>query len=97
MCVFMLASCSQAERRKSAKGTHSPSEELYSKFCKGCHGKDGDLRFSGAADLQISTLNYIEIILLIEEGKDRMPAYQKLLTNEEIILLAEYVKQLRNN
>jgi mono/diheme cytochrome c family protein len=73
------------------------AERLYNRYCKGCHGKQGDLRFNGATNLQESILSEAEAALVIAEGRGKMASYETVLSETEIWLLAEFVNGLRKN
>lgn len=70
-------------------------KELYEKKCAKCHGKDGAKGFFGAANLRISRLDDAGYIKVILSGRNRMPAWQKKLTEGQINLVVLYVKGLR--
>jgi len=72
-------------------------EELYRKSCKRCHGADGTRGWLGAKNLQESHLTTAAIIRQIEEGKGWMPSFKKKFNAEELSILAEYVKSLRQH
>ena len=78
-----------------------PEEErgkaLYEKFCSQCHGDDGKM-MSGVSDLSHSSLNDSMIVLTITNGRleKGMPPHKDLLgTQENIVLLKDYIKTLR--
>lgn len=96
----LLVCCSQSGKEQTT-GVAEPAgpadEVLYNRYCKGCHGKDGGLQLGGATDLRKSNLSEQETILMIAEGRGSMAAFKSMLTEDEIELLAEYVKGLRKN
>jgi mono/diheme cytochrome c family protein len=72
-------------------------ESLYKKHCKQCHGTDGTKGFFGAKNLKVSSLAEPAIIRQVQEGKGWMPSFKKKFSPEELTLLADYVKSLRQN
>jgi mono/diheme cytochrome c family protein len=78
--------------------------ELYSKYCASCHGRDGRARTSRgklkhARDLADSEwqsrVSDERIFNSIMNGKGKMPAYGKRLSEQEIDPLVTYVRALR--
>ena len=67
---------------------------IYNKLCVTCHGKDGKKGLAGAFDLSISTLNQIERIDIITDGKESMAAYKDQLTEEQIENVADFIALL---
>lgn len=65
-------------------------EELFAMNCKICHGIRGNLELNGAKDLNKSTLSLDERIEIITNGKNAMTPFRKILSKEEIRLVAEY-------
>jgi mono/diheme cytochrome c family protein len=72
-------------------------ENLYKKHCRQCHGTDGTKGMFGAKNLKASTLSSAAILLQVQEGKGWMPSFKKKFNAEELSLLVEYVKTLRQN
>jgi mono/diheme cytochrome c family protein len=69
---------------------------VYKKTCKLCHGLDGKLGGSGAANLSISLLSEEEAISVIQKGRGLMQAYEDLLTEEEIKAVASYIQKFKD-
>lgn len=65
-------------------------EELFAMNCKICHGIRGNLELNGAKDLNKSKLSLDERIEIITNGKNAMTPFRKILSKEEIRLVAEY-------
>jgi cytochrome c551/c552 len=63
--------------------------------CGVCHGADGKLMLNGAKDFTKSTLSRAEIEHRILNGKNAMPAYNKM-TPEQLKMVTDYVESLRN-
>lgn len=95
LALFLFYSCRQANDRPTAKQTKPEEIVLYNKYCKGCHGKEGDLEFSGASNLKTSVLEYEEVMAVIANGRGNMMPYNKVLTERHMQLLTEYVMDLR--
>ena len=70
-------------------------DALYKKNCKVCHGNDGARGFMGAKNLKLSNMETGAIIQQIREGKSPMPSFKKKFSEEELAVLADYVKSLR--
>ena len=78
-------------------------KELFEERCAMCHGHDGRAtnemgRKIGAKDLaskESQALSVKQIQEQISKGKNRMPGYEGVLTDEEIKTLAKYVKTLK--
>jgi mono/diheme cytochrome c family protein len=73
--------------------------------CAACHGAGGNLLPKTArllkADpkklaLKASQLNREEMIAIIEKGRDKMPAFEKDLTKEQIADIADYIIAFKN-
>ena len=81
----------------------SPGEPVFKKNCVMCHGADGTGKTKmglklGAADLtsnDIQSLSDEAIAQTLRAGKGKMPAFDKLLTPEEIASVIQYVRTLR--
>ena len=96
--VWFFQSCGEANET-TVEGAKSPQEEakdLYTLNCASCHGMDGKLGGSGSKDLSKSTLSDTEMIDIITNGKNNMPAMKDVIPDPaKIKNLAEFVKTLR--
>jgi mono/diheme cytochrome c family protein len=72
--------------------------------CAGCHGASGNLLPKTARLLKVdpkklalkaSQMNREEMIAIVGKGKDKMPAFEKELTKDQIISVIDYVVSLR--
>ena len=72
-------------------------KKVFETYCIGCHGPDGTLQLSGAKDITDSEMEMNDVINLIKNGKNTMPAYKNVLTDEQTKAVADYVVSLRNN
>ena len=79
--------------------------ELYTRYCVSCHGRDGRAKTSKgklkhARDLADSEwqgrVSDERIFNSIMNGKGKMPAYGKKISEQEIDPLVTYVRALRN-
>ena len=81
---------------KASAGTTSPNgKKLFAIYCKSCHGIKGNLGFSGAANLQQSTLTQAEKEAFIKYGRNNMKPFKHILSMEEIGAVASYVSTLK--
>jgi mono/diheme cytochrome c family protein len=98
LAVWVFQSCGEANEPTVEK-PKSPQEEakdLYTLNCASCHGMDGKLGGSGSKDLSKSTLSDTEMINIITNGKNNMPAMKDVIQDPvKIKNLAEFVKTLR--
>jgi mono/diheme cytochrome c family protein len=76
----------------------------YKAKCAACHGAKGNLLPKTARLLKVdprklalkaSSMSREEMIATIEKGKDRMPAFEKELTKEQIISIVDYIAALK--
>lgn len=80
---------------KSRNDQPSAGDALYRKNCRQCHGNDGTKGLFGAKNLKLSGLEMPAIIQQIKKGKGVMPSFSKKFNEEELNVLAGYVKSLR--
>jgi mono/diheme cytochrome c family protein len=78
------------------KSPQEESKDLYTLNCASCHGMDGKLGGSGSKDLSKSSLSDAEMIDIITNGKNNMPAMKDVIQDpKKIKNLAAFVKTLR--
>lgn len=75
--------------------TGKTGQELFTKHCKQCHGKDGTRGLFGAKNLQTSQLDDDRLYTSIAKGRKIMPAWEKRMDTAELALVIAYVKTLR--
>jgi len=75
------------------EATHG--KEIYSLYCVLCHGEKGDAQKSGAKSLITSEKTREEILGLLKEGKNSMPPYKGILSEEDMNAVASYAESLR--
>lgn len=67
-------------------------QALYINNCVVCHGEDGALGAGGSKSLQMSMKDKAEMATIIRNGKNGMPAFKGILTDEEVMATVAYVK-----
>lgn len=67
-------------------------KQIYEEKCAMCHGADGKLGLSGAKDLTTTQLGHADIVTLVANGKNAMPAFSTSLNNEQIEAVTAYVE-----
>lgn len=67
-------------------------QALYINNCVLCHGDDGALGAGGSKNLQMSMKDKTEMATIIRNGKNGMPAFKGILTDEEVMATVAYVK-----
>lgn len=103
LAIGLLASCSSNSSGtvEESKETTTPismedARTLYILHCSSCHGQDGKLGLSNAADLSKSKLSDLQIETTIRHGNDKgMMPYEAILSVGEIKGLIPFVKTLR--
>lgn len=68
---------------------------VYVEKCQVCHGSDGKLGGSGAKDLSATQLTDEQILELINNGKNSMPGFKEVLSNDQAKGVIEYVRALK--
>jgi mono/diheme cytochrome c family protein len=82
-----------------AQGRNNPKYDLlahgkavYLAQCALCHGDDGKKGLGGAKNLNQSMLDKNQIMALLVKGKNSMPSYKGVLTDQEMMAVVAYVK-----
>jgi mono/diheme cytochrome c family protein len=98
---YGLAEMSRAKKGKIVVDTSNVEgglvavgKTVYNAECLNCHGASGDAMLAGAKNLKMSALNHDEIIAIIRDGKNTMPGY-KNLTTDQVEGLALYIESLK--
>lgn len=94
-----IVSCNKSDNKTpkpTAAVENIPGKDVYTKYCRLCHGSKGDLGLSGSANLTISALSLVEVKYVLVNGRNAMPAWEKQLSEQEIDEVATYVLSLRN-
>ena len=87
----------------SAFGFAQDAATLYKSKCAVCHGPDGDGATAmgkklGVRDFhspEVTKLRDTELFDITQKGKDKMPAYDKKLTDDQIKELVKYIRTLK--
>lgn len=98
LLVSVLHSCGETSEpiQETPKSPQEEAKDLYTLNCASCHGMDGKLGGSGSKDLSKSTLSDEEMIDIITNGKNNMPAMKDVIQDpSKIKNIAEFVKTLR--
>lgn len=111
MLSFLLFACGNNKTDGNAQGADETSGKqegtkianadegkvVYVTNCKLCHGDDGTLGTSGAANLKTSTLKTQDLNNIVTYGKPTsgMIAYKDLLSPEDIANVVAYIETLR--
>ncbi len=101
--IFIVFSCNQKENTNNSSSFAESSEIvkpdaqlIYTLNCASCHGPDGKLGLSKAADLSKSILDEKATKKMIENGNSKgMMPYKDLLSEEEIDALVEFLPSLK--
>jgi cytochrome c6 len=70
-------------------------EQIFKSRCIVCHGVEGDRGNMNAANLKFSKIDSLSIVQTIMNGKGRMPPFNRLFSDSEMVNLVAYVKSLR--
>lgn len=93
---LIVMSFGLAHKAKDAKAGQKSvainGKEIYQEKCALCHGNDGKLGLSGAKDITATALNHTDIVTLIANGKNTMPAFNTTLNNEQIEAVTNYIE-----
>lgn len=77
---------------KNNNSTPPNAATLYNTYCAACHGNNGALGFSGAANLATSTLTPAQAAQVIANGKGAMVGFKTSISEKDIILISEYIQ-----
>ena len=91
LLAFMSGQSSAADMVNGGK--------LYAKYCASCHGTDGVNVMPDAPNFAISERllrpdNFI--LVSIKEGNNAMPAFQGMLSDQEILDIISFLRTLEN-
>ncbi len=90
--TLLLACCLVAS---AAFGQSSlSSDPNYQKQCAKCHGKNADGKHFGGPALTTTQLSLDDVKAVIENGRNKMPAFKGKLTDDRIFALAAEIKDL---
>src|SRR5438270_13231245 len=79
------------------------TEALYKSKCQACHGADGKGDTAAGKKLGVKDFHSPEVVKMSDtelfeitkKGKEKMPAYDKKLTDEQIKELIKYIRSLK--
>src|SRR5215471_12828001 len=94
VAVCALTTCAWAQDDPAA---------LYKSKCQVCHGPDGKGdtpagKKVGARDFhspEVAKMSDAELFEITKKGKDKMPSYDKKLTDDQIKALIKYIRSLK--
>jgi cytochrome c6 len=98
LAILFCGACG-ADQRTTPAGTEAgmplDGKGIYRQRCVICHGADGALGLNGAGNLTQSMLPLDERVTQITKGKNLMPAFEGVLTPEEILAVATFTETLK--
>lgn len=80
--------------KKTKKVAQVDGAKIYKNYCVICHGTQGDMGSNGAFNLQTSSLNVEERIMVIKKGRGVMTPFDGVLKEDEIKAVADYTMTL---
>jgi mono/diheme cytochrome c family protein len=93
---LIVVSFGLAHKAKDAKAGDKSiainGNEIYQEKCALCHGNEGKLGMSGAKDITVTNLSHSDIVSLIANGKNTMPAFNSTLNSEQIEAVTNYIE-----
>ena len=92
VCCVALFSC---EHVSSQSAENKIGEQTYKTYCVACHGANGKLKLNEASDLALSTMTLEERIENVTKGGSMMPAFEEVISKEEIEAVATYIQEFR--
>jgi mono/diheme cytochrome c family protein len=102
--AFLIASAGSRDVAAPATGFGGDASSVYNDKCARCHGRDGRARSMHARHEHARDLTGAEwqdsvsderIYNSISNGKGKMPAFKKKLSDSQIDELVSYVRRLR--
>ncbi len=92
--AYGMAEMSKIPKVKASANGVVDGQDIYKNNCQNCHGAKGNLGNNGAKDLSLSSMDHNSELSIINNGKNMMPAYDKL-SDAEREAVATYVETLR--
>lgn len=68
---------------------------IYAQYCVSCHGGDGSGEVAGTPSFRggrILTKSQMDLLSTVKSGKDLMPAFQGILTEDQIDDVVAYIR-----
>lgn len=90
VCVLLVACSSGAETSRTLDG-----KALFMSKCILCHGADGRMGLNGAMSLPDSKLTLEQRMGVVRNGRKIMPAFNSILSSQEIEAVAQYTLTLK--
>ena len=84
------------ERGTADYSLEGHGKAIYEKNCIACHGSKGMREKSGAQDLRKSERSLTEIMKMVKNGKNAMPAFESALSKQEIKAVSTYVQTFQD-
>lgn len=81
----------------AAAGDPFRGREVYQQHCAGCHGADGRGAQLGVPDFtrgQGLMINDLQLVQTLKIGKNIMPAYQGMLSDQQLADAVTYIRTL---
>lgn len=69
--------------------------DIYKSRCMTCHGTDGRMGMNGAKELPSSPLSLEQRIEVVANGRNIMPAFKGIMSDEEIKAVVEFTMTLK--
>ena len=100
MAVLVVAGMMLAPAKPAAA---QEASDLYKTKCQACHGTDGKGETAAGKKLggkdfhspEVSKMSDAELIGVTKTGKEKMPPYDKKLTDDQIKQLITYIRTLK--
>jgi cytochrome c6 len=89
--IFLLSACNSVFQETEVLS----GAGIYKSRCISCHGADGRMGMNGARKLPDSSLNSQQRIEVVKNGRNIMPAFNSLLSEAQIIAVAQYTMTLK--
>jgi mono/diheme cytochrome c family protein len=90
--VALLSTSVFAEEAQDA--TNQDARKVFANSCSWCHGMFGMKAGKGGPKLAGTTLDETAVYNTIIKGQGSMPSFKNTLKDEEIKMLAKYIKSL---
>lgn len=78
--------------------------DVYKMRCAACHGAKGagqttigrNLKLRSLAAPDVQNQSDAQLVTIISQGKNRMPAYSRKLSKDQIVAVVKYIRSLKN-
>jgi mono/diheme cytochrome c family protein len=89
-----LISCGNVN---SSNTDGNEGKTVYKTYCVSCHGPKGKLMLNDSPDLSVSKMTLEERLENIRKGGSMMPAFEEVLSEEQIQAVAVYLDELKES